>query len=127
MDYLLVLSELNALEYNCRILKPWQRDPAFYAIIWNEQSDTPDHEGPNSFAVIELWKYVLPLSATDEAKLTAQLQVIPPLYQQAKENLTGNGRDLWEAGIGNIKDQVSMLDALEKQTATAGSALKKRS
>ncbi|MFN9782897.1 MAG: hypothetical protein ACK54A_06630, partial [Sphingobacteriales bacterium] len=87
VDYLLVLSELNALEYNCRILKPWQRDPAFYAIIWNEQSDTPDHEGPTSFAVIELWKYVFPLSPADETKLTAQLQVIPPLYQQAKENL----------------------------------------
>ena len=125
VDYLLVLSELNALEYNCRILKPWQRDPAFYAIIWNEQSDTPDHEGPTSFAVIELWKYVFPLSPADETKLTAQLQVIPPLYQQAKENLTGNARDLWEAGIGNIKDQIGMLDGLEKQTASSGAALKK--
>lgn len=124
VDYLLVLSELNALEYNCRILKPWQRDPAFYAIIWTEQSDTPDHEGPVSFAVIELWKYTFPLSAADQAKLTTQLQVIPPLYEQAKENLTGNARDLWEAGIGNLKDQVTMLDELAGKTGSANAALK---
>lgn len=124
VDYLLVLSELNALEYNCRILKPWQRDPAFYAIIWTEQSDTPDHEGPTSFAVIELWKYTFPLSAADEAKLTAQLQVIPPLYAQARENLTGNARDLWEAGIDNVKDQATVLEELAGKTGTANVALK---
>lgn len=125
VDYLLVLSELNALDYNCRILRPWMRDPAFYALIWNEQSDTPDHEGPNSFAVIDLWKYSFPLSASDETALAKQLQVIPPLYAQARENLTGNARDLWEAGIGNIKDQVGMLDELSKQTASTGAALQK--
>jgi hypothetical protein len=54
VDYVLIKAEMNALEFNCRILKPWQRDPAFYAIVWNEQSDTPDHEGPTSFSAIEL-------------------------------------------------------------------------
>jgi hypothetical protein len=124
VDYVLLLAEMNALDYNCRILQPWVRDPAFYAIVWNEESDTPDHEGPNSFAAIELWKYNFPLSDADAAKLTAELNIIPSLYEQAKINLTGNAKDLWTAGIGNIKDQVTMLDELASKTANNSSELK---
>ena len=124
VDYVLLLAEMNALDYNCRILQPWMRDPAFYAIVWNEQSDTPDHEGPNSFAAIELWKYNFPLSEADATKLTAQLNIIPPLYEQAKINLTGNAKDLWLAGIENIKDQVTMLDELAGKTTNNSSELK---
>ncbi len=124
VDYVLLLAEMNALDYNCRILQPWMRDPAFYAIVWNEQSDTPDHEGPNSFAAIELWKYNFPLSEADATKLTAQLNIIPPLYEQAKINLTGNAKDLWSAGIENIKDQVTMLDELAGKTTNNSSELK---
>ena len=82
VDYVLLHAEMNALDYNCRILKPWVRDPAFYAIVFNEQSDTPDHEGPTSFAAVELWNYHFPLSADGVKKLTAQLKIIPPLYEQ---------------------------------------------
>ncbi len=124
VDYVLLLAEMNALDYNNRILKPWVRDPAFYAIVWNEQSDTPEHEGPTSFAAVELWKYIFPLTTEAENKLTAQLKIIPPLYEQAKINLTGNARDLWSAGIGNMKDQLTMLEDLEKKTTTNSTVLK---
>jgi hypothetical protein len=124
VDYILLLAEMNALDYNCRILQPWVRDPAFYAIVWNEQSDTPDHEGPNSFAAIELWNYVFPLSDADASKLTSELQIIPSLYEQARINLTGNAKDLWTAGIGNIKDQVTILDELANKTTSNSIELK---
>jgi hypothetical protein len=124
VDYVLLLAEMNAFDFNCRILKPWVRDPSFYAILFDEQSDTPDHEGPTSFAAIELWKYSFPLSADDEKKLTAQLKIIPPLYEQAKTNLTGNARDLWSAGTGDIKGQQKMLEELEKKTFNNGKELK---
>ncbi len=124
VDYVLLLAEMNALDYNCRILQPWVRDPAFYAILFDEQSDTPDHEGPTSFAAIELWKYTFPLTTEAENKLTEQLKIIPPLYEQAKINLTGNVKDLWSAGMGNIKDQIRMLEDLEKKTITNSKALK---
>ncbi|MBK8609353.1 MAG: hypothetical protein IPL84_05240 [Chitinophagaceae bacterium] len=124
VDYVLLHAEMNALDYNCRILKPWVRDPAFYALIFEEQSDTPDHEGPTSFAAVELWKYTFPLSEEAEKRLTAELQVIPPLYQQATINLTGNARDLWLAGIGDIKDQRRILEELEKKTTQNSRALK---
>ena len=123
VDHVLLRAEMNALDYNCRILKPWVRDPAFYAIIFNEQSDTPDHEGPTSFAAVELWNYHFPLSADDVKKLTAQLKIIQPLYEQAKINLTGNARDLWSAGIENIKDQAKLLDELKVKTTNDGSEI----
>ncbi len=123
VDFVLLRAEMNAFDYNCRILKPWVRDPAFYAIIFNEQSDTPDHEGPTSNAAIELWNYAFPLSADDVDKLTAQLKIIPPLYKQARINLTGNARDLWSAGISDMKDQVTMLNELKTKTGNDGAAI----
>ena len=35
VDFVLLLAEMNAMDFNCRILKPWVRDPAFYAIIFS--------------------------------------------------------------------------------------------
>ena len=49
---------------------------------------------------------------------------MPPLLAQAQVNLVGNARDLWIAGIGNIKHQRADLLALEEQTKSNGPALK---
>jgi hypothetical protein len=124
VDYHLLRAEMNGLDFNLRVLKPWERDPAFYASIWTEQSDTPAHEGPTNHALIELWTYTFPLSSAAEAKLTQELQSIPPLLAQAQINLTGNAKDLWIAGIKNIKDQRAELLALEEKTAGNGPELK---
>ena len=118
VDYVLVLSELNALDFYCRILQPWARDPSFYALLFAEQSDTPEHEGPTSFAAIELWQYRFPLNAAAEQQLMEQLRVIPPLYEQARKNLTGTARDLWLAGTGDVKGQLVLLDELSAKTRT---------
>ncbi len=122
VDYHLVRAEMNGMDFNIRVLKPWQRDPAFYASVWTYQSDTPAHEGPTHAAIIELWQYQFPLSEEAEIRLTSELKTIPPLLQQARINLTGNARELWVAGIKNITDQVSDLEDLHKKTAEAGHA-----
>ena len=124
VDYVLLLSEMNALDFNCRILKPWVRDPAFYAILYAEQSDVPAHEGPTSIAAIDVWNYTYPLSADDAKKLAKQLGIVPPLYEQAKINLTGNARDLWTVGIKVMKDQIPLYDDLSGKTAAGGDALR---
>ncbi len=124
VDYHLLRAEMNGLDFDLRVLKPWERDPAFYTSIWMEQSDTPAHEGPTNHAIIELWTYKFPLTPDAEAKLTQELQSIPPLLAQAQLNLVGNARDLWVAGIKNIKQQRTDLQALEQQTASNGPALK---
>jgi hypothetical protein len=120
VDYELVCAEMNGLDFFTRVLLPWARDPAYYALIFAEQSDTPSHEGPMSHAAIDIWAYSYPLSKEDEGKLTAQLKIIPPLLIQARTNLIGNARDLWMAGTKTIRDQVDDLDELTKKTKDAG-------
>jgi hypothetical protein len=114
VDYALVKAEMNALDFDLRVLKPWARDPAFYQSIWTEQSDTPAHEGPTHHAIIDLWTYTFPLSAADQARLARQLGSIPPLLRQARMNLVGNAKDLWITGAGTMRQQVADLEDLAK-------------
>ena len=114
VDWHIVRAEMNGFDFNCRVLKPWARDPAYYKTIWTYQSDVPAHEGPTHHAVLELWTYTFPLSADETARMTKELAVIPPLFEQAKVNLTGNARDLWVAGINDIQAQSRDLDQLAK-------------
>jgi hypothetical protein len=48
--------------------------------------------------------------------------VIPPLMAQARRNLTGNARDLWVAGIRNIRDQGEILADLREQVGDRASS-----
>jgi hypothetical protein len=125
VDYQLVRAEMSGLDFDIRVLKPWARDPAFYYSLRTEQSDTPAHEGPTHFGVVELWTYHFPLAHADEQRLAAELGVIPPLLAQARGNLTGNAHDLWITGTGTMKNQLQDLQALATKTATAGSGLKR--
>ena len=124
VDWHIVRAEMNGFDFNHRILKPWVRDPAFYSSIWMGRSDVPAHEGPNHHALIEFWTYELPLSPTEEQRLTKELAVIPPLMAQAKVNLTGNARELWITGIRDINAQIRSLNIIKQKVGDdAGEAL----
>lgn len=112
VDWYLLWAEMNGYEFNTKILKSWERDPAFYKTIWTYKSDVPAHEGPTHHALIELWQYQFPLDASSQKELIASLDVIPKLNNQAKLNLTGNAKDLWIAGIRDIQDQSLILEEL---------------
>ncbi|MEL6810672.1 MAG: hypothetical protein AAFP76_05010 [Bacteroidota bacterium] len=112
VDWMLVWAEMNGYDFNHRILKPWVRDPAFYKTVWTYKSDVPAHEGPTHHKVLELWTYQFPLSEDERIRLLNNLAVIPPLNHLAKENLTGNARDLWITGIRDIKAQSEVLSKL---------------
>jgi hypothetical protein len=105
VDWTIVWAEMNGYDFNDRILKPWVRDPAFYKSIWTDRSDVPAHEGPAHHAITDLWTYEFPLSRSEESRLLQDLKVIPALNAQAKINLIGNARDLWIAGIRDIRTQ----------------------
>lgn len=115
VDWHLVRAEMNGYEFNQQILKPWARDPAFYQSIQRDRSDVPAHEGPTHHAVTELWTYQFPLSPAEEDRLIQDLSAIPPLMRQARQNLIGNARELWVAGIRNLRAQRAELDALVTQ------------
>ena len=113
VDWMVVWSEMNGFDFNYRILKPWERDPAFYKTIWTYKSDVPAHEGPTHHGTLELWTYEFPLSKTERERMLNDLAVIPSLNEQAKTNLTGNARDLWITGIRDIKEQSEILEDMK--------------
>jgi len=116
VDWQLVKAEMNGFDFNYRVLQSWARDPAFYETIWTYRSDVPGHEGPTHHALTELWQYEFPLNPEAEAKMIADLSVIPPLMSQARLNLTGNARELWITGIRNIRNQSRNLDQIAEMT-----------
>ena len=105
IDWHIVRAEMNGYDFNYRVLRPWQRDPAFYQTIWMYQSDVPAHEGPTNHGVLEFWMYDIPLNQESEKKLLKELKSITPFLEQARINLTGNAKELWVAGIENLRKQ----------------------
>jgi hypothetical protein len=117
IDWHLVRAEMNGLDFDHRVRRQWERDPAFYVWIFPAESDVPAHEGPVIHGWIDLWKYQYPLSTKDAAELGARIGAIPALLQQARRNLTGNARDLWSSGIRDFRTQSADLDAFAKRVA----------
>lgn len=109
VDWRIVWAEMNGFDFNHRILKPWERDPAFYKSIWMERSDVPAHEGPTHHGVVEVWQYSFPLEAEKGGEFLEKIKAVSSLNTQAKENLTGNAKELWAAGIPTISQQVQDL------------------
>ena len=116
-DYRLVEAEMNGLDFFLRVLKPWARDPGFYASVFPEMSDVPAHEGPSAEPNIDLFNFTYPLSPTDDAKLTEMLGAVPALLADANVNLTGSqAHDLWAYGDRAFSDQADLLAKLEAGT-----------
>src|SRR5262245_11161546 len=49
VDWHLVKAEMNGLDFDLRVRKPWATNPAFYVTVFPSQSDQPAREGPWAF------------------------------------------------------------------------------
>jgi hypothetical protein len=134
VDWHLVRAEMNGLEYHLRVLQPWARDPAYYASIITEESDTPAKEGPVIHGAIKLYDYpiwprtrldtVTPLTTAQAGELATRLQTIPPLLQAARTNLaSGNAKDLWIGGVRAFEEQSEALATLRTRVGGASEGL----
>ncbi len=112
IDHRLVHAEMNGLDFDHRVRRPWAYNPAFYSMIFTAQSDVPAHEGPVIHGWIDLWTYDYPLSAEDAIQLAERIGTIPALLDQARGNLVGNAADLWVMGVRSMEGQSRDLDAL---------------
>jgi hypothetical protein len=118
-DYKLVKAEMNGLDFNLRVLRPWARDPAFYVNVWSSRSDVPSREGPVPYPEIQLYNYRFPLNGEAQKDLTAKIGMIPAFLAEAKENLKeSNARDLWVYGEEELRNQSRALASLEAGTLT---------
>jgi hypothetical protein len=117
VDWHLVRAEMNGLDFDHRIRRPWANDPAFYVLIYTAESDVPAHEGPTIHGFIDTWTYPRPLSQEDAAELAERIGTVRPLLEQARVNLTGDGRDIWMAGIRSFRSQAADLEGLGEEFA----------
>ncbi len=123
IDHHLVRAEMNGLDFDHRVRRPWATNPAFYVTIFTAQSDVPAHEGPVIDGWLDTWTYQYPLDEDSAAFMAGRIGSIPRLLENARENLTGNGRDLWVSGARSIKQQSRDLAALGEQVAGTSSDL----
>jgi hypothetical protein len=121
VDWHVVRAEMNGLDFDQSVLRPWANNPAFYVTVFGDRSDQPAREGPLAIGAVEVWQYTFPLSAADAARMDSGIKTIPKLLAQAQKNLIGNAKDLWTYGTVSIKDQSAELAKLETKVAgTAG-------
>ncbi|HWE25554.1 MAG TPA: DUF885 family protein [Myxococcales bacterium] len=115
VDYQIVRAEMNGLDFDHRVLKPWERNPDFYVTVFADESDQPAREGPHALGGVELFTFSLP---RDADKLAKRLAHVPALLQQARGNLTGDARDLWIYGIRGVKAQRAALTDLAAKASS---------
>jgi hypothetical protein len=112
VDYHLVRAEMNGLDFDHRVLRPWSRNPCFYAVYYRSPSDVPALEGPWRYGTLCLWKYIFPLADEALADFRMHLQAIPKVLEQAKNNLTEEAKDLWFLGVHLKKRESAFLENL---------------
>jgi hypothetical protein len=124
IDWHLVRAEMNGLDFDHRVRRPWARDPAFYVTVYAAESDVPAHEGPVIHGWIDLWTYEYPLSEDDAAELAARIGAIPALLDQARANLADSeARDLWLAGDRSFRFQSADLEEFGERVAGTSAEL----
>jgi len=79
VDYHVLRAQMNGLEFNHRVIKPWARDPGFYCTFPRFQ-ETMRGAVPIPRA--------LPLDESARAKFRSGIRALPELLAQARENLT---------------------------------------
>jgi uncharacterized protein (DUF885 family) len=108
VDYMIVLAEMRGLDFNHRVLKPWERDPAFY-------STTDLGFGPKLHGAISVPK--LPLKKEDVAPLADKLRAVPAILDQARRNLTDARGDLARLAIVQKRIERNVYDRLSQDAA----------
>jgi hypothetical protein len=86
VDWVLVRTELNDLDFHYRVVRPWSRDASFYL---------------DFFARLPYTAVPVPADKVDEFR--AQLRSIPAVVAEAKRNLTEGGGDLTDIAIFHLE------------------------
>jgi uncharacterized protein (DUF885 family) len=113
-DYMLVLAEMRGLDFMHRVMRPWERDPAFY-------SSTNLGFGPKMHGAMSIPS--LPIEPEARDALAAKLAAVPELYRQARRNLTDARGDLARLGIVQKRIEVNVFTRLADDLAATDAEL----
>jgi len=114
VDYHLVRAQMNGLEFDHRVLRPWSRDPAFYVT-------TPFQFGPKMYGALGIPR--LPIAADRIEQFHVKLRAIPAILEQAKANLTEPAADLAMLGIRAKRREIAIFRNLAERMAAHHPAL----
>jgi hypothetical protein len=116
VDYHVVRAEMNGVEFDHRILKPWARDPGFYNLTDGIYPRLLVHHS-RSLANWGLYQPAVPLSEDGVVDFRARLRTVPKLFAQAKNNLTGAAGDLATIAIRVKEKDIQLLNGFRSQFA----------
>jgi hypothetical protein len=104
VDYLVVRSEMNGLDFYLRVLKPWSRDPGFYL-------QSQGGAGPTRIATLRRpreW----PIPEGRLESFRTRLKAVPAVFAQAKENLRDVPGDLARLAIHYLPEEIEIYTNL---------------
>ena len=110
IDYMLVRAEMNGLDFDHRVLKPWAKDPAWYIVVEFQF-------GQKMYDPINLPRGTL--NADRVPALKTKLKAVPAILEQAKTNLTEPTADLVMLGIRSKQREAGMLRGFAKTIASS--------
>ena len=116
VDYYTVLAEMNGVEFDHRVLKPWARDPGFYNLTDGIYPRLLVHHS-RSLSSWGLVEPELPLTPAGVDDFRTRLRIVVPLFEQAKTNLTEGAADLATIAIRVKEKDVEFLERLSGRFA----------
>jgi len=108
VDYHVVRAEMNAADFDHRVLKPWARDPGFYNLTDGIYPRLLVHHSRS----LSNWGLVqpgLPLDEDGVADFHNRLRCIPDLFAQAQENLIEASAELATIAIRVKEKDIELL------------------
>lgn len=118
VDYEIVKVEIKGLQFDHRVMRPWAKNPLFYAVIQMYESDVPAREGPEIYGVLNVFKHNFPLDDASQKIFKDKLSVIPAILKQAKLNLVEDAGDFYFFGVRDKLREGVQLANLAKQFET---------
>ncbi len=106
IDYHLVRAEMNGMEFQYRVVKPWTRDPSFYL-------QSQEGSGPTRFGGLKINSIPFIVEDLDDFKI--KLHAVPEIFEQAKENLIEGATDFVTLALQHLNEEVAIYTDLIPQ------------
>jgi len=111
VDYHVVRAEMNGVDFDHRVLRPWERDPGFYNVIDGMYPRLIVHY-TRMLSDWPLTNPQLPLPDEEIPVFRMKLRAIPQIFAQAKENLTEASAELATIAIRVKEKEVAFMEKL---------------
>ncbi len=106
VDYHIVRAEMNGLEFDHRVRKPWSRDPAFYL-------QSQGGAGPARYGSLRTPEF--PVNTANLPEFSMKLRAVPRIFDQAKTNLTDASGDLAAFALHFLENEIAIYQNIADQ------------